>query len=572
MKRILLILILVMLLTITSCGTNSEISFQHNPISQTSAESAITNTDSSIDTTEPFPAQSNNPDLQLNKKPQVFDYEINLNNYDLEGVKKKYLLHVGFDDVNDRPRCLQYLGSYFVDIEEVKQANDYYEIASSSLIPEQFENDLLRISEDGTKLLVLSRESGVDSLQVIDLINKECLYRHDSEDIFYSWVSSSPNMDYLLFWSAGNRFYVDVTKGIERVIHAGQSDLISPDGKRAAGIEYESDNAYLRIYNITTGELIDSICFEEDLFLTQWHSSDKILYYTFKGSFVYDLQTKEIQLIGEYLYEPQMSPDARYVAFYRTGDAGWLFPLYADNYWLYKDYGYREGLYVKDLQTDDMIQINPILYNDDDYFINYYKQFPVCWVYVNKDFANEQYRACTPLDTSDKFRVYSSSIKDCDYFPEKVIDGDIRTAWVEAEEEYNDKEETPDSGKGPYPGEGLGEWVKIANTTAVNFESVFVGKSFDYLKPMKLSGIRLINGYAKSKEIYAANNRVKKAEVILHDGTSFVFDLKDNTMGFQTLDFCREVTTKSITIKILDVYKGNKYNDTCISEVELITD
>jgi len=67
-------------------------------------------------------------------------------------------------------------------------------------------------------------------------------------------------------------------------------------------------------------------------------------------------------------------------------------------------------------------------------------------------------------------------------------------------------------------------------------------------------------------------NRVKKVEVILTDGTSYIFDLKDNTLDFQTLDFGETVETRDVTIKILDIYEGSKFNDTCISEIELITD
>jgi hypothetical protein len=90
------------------------------------------------------------------------------------------------------------------------------------------------------------------------------------------------------------------------------------------------------------------------------------------------------------------------------------------------------------------------------------------------------------------------------------------------------------------------------------------------LKPIHFSGIRIINGYAKSEETYKANNRVKKVEVILTDGTSYIFDLKDDTLDFQTLNFGKEVETRDVTIKILDIYEGNKYNDTCISEVQFI--
>ena len=567
---------------ISGCGF-SKINTQHTGVTvPSSTDLNITSTPSSANDEERTPGTPSHTDLpmksdlsEIAKKLEQFGYSINIKNYDIENTKERYFLHVGFTDPHTIPRCLQYVGSYLVDVEEAKQKEVYYEIESSSLIPEQFEKDLLKISEDGTKVLLLSYDSGIYSLTVFDFIKGKTLYRYESVQEINKWhTCASPNLDYLLFYSEGKSYFVEINNNAERIVPIGPSDLISTDGKRAACIEYDSENRYLRIYNILTGELIESIGFgDRKIYLSQWHSSDKILLYTFEGSYIYNLNTKEIQMIGEYLYEPLMSPDGRYIAFCRHADAGWFYPLYNRKHWLCKDIGYQEGLYVKDLTTNEIVQLNPLfyVYGFPPY---YFKQVPVSWVYVSNNFDNEQYRACTTIDTDDAlYRILASSIKlGGNYVPENVLDGDISTVWVENEEGYNEDEKNDSYDEDPYPGEGLGEWITIYSVEEVDLNSVSTIRQFYYLKPMKLSGIRLINGYAKSKEIYAANNRVKKAEVILHDGTSFVFDLKDNTMGFQTLDFCREVTTKSITIKILDVYKGNKFNDTCISEIELITD
>jgi hypothetical protein len=564
MSRLLVFLCLVLILIISSCSSNYDINPQ--PTTPTPIPASAGNTAA---TAKNLPTETFLPTGESDSNMLKTDYNININNYDLKNMKERYLLHVGFDDHSQVKRGVKYFGSYFIDINEHDNTNGYYEIDSSSLIPEELENDLFGLSIDGTKILLLSydQDEKEESLVIYDLINKESLYRYATkEEINRFMISTSPDMNYLLFQSGTDYIYVDIRNKAEQVVFVGECGLISPDGMKTASVEYISGNEYLNIYEILTGKLIETVKLGSDsAFLSQWHSSNKILYYSFEGSFIYDFNTKEIQRIGVYVYEPQMSPDGRYVAYYRDEDAGWFFPLYDEKHWLYKEYGYQDGLYVKDLFTNETIQINPILFNHA-YTPYYYKQFPVQWVYVNTDFENDKYRASSLINSDSRYRIIASSIKD-DYYPEKVFDGDIRTVWAEEEERYN----TESSQDAVYTGEGLGEWVKIYISEEVSLKSVSPHKQFGYMKPLRLSGIRIINGYVKSRDTYNMNNRIKKAEIILSDGTSFIFTLEDDTMDFQTLDFGKEITTRYITIKILEVYKGSKFNDTCISEIELIS-
>ena len=61
--------------------------------------------------------------------------------------------------------------------------------------------------------------------------------------------------------------------------------------------------------------------------------------------------------------------------------------------------------------------------------------------------------------------------------------------------------------------------------------------------------------------------------MVEYDGgaQNFQFDLNDS-MDVQTISFgenFNNVKITSITITILSVYSGTKYNDTCISEIQL---
>lgn len=136
-----------------------------------------------------------------------------------------------------------------------------------------------------------------------------------------------------------------------------------------------------------------------------------------------------------------------------------------------------------------------------------------------------------------KFEVSSSLYDEKQKHPiANIFDNNISTAWVEGK-----------------PGDGIGEWIKIG------FEPDF-----------ELNQINIVNGYAKSKTIYEANNRLKKVKITFPDGKSEEYLLKDNVLDYQVLKLSKPVTTNSIKITIMEIYKGTKYNDTCISEIKFL--
>jgi hypothetical protein len=121
--------------------------------------------------------------------------------------------------------------------------------------------------------------------------------------------------------------------------------------------------------------------------------------------------------------------------------------------------------------------------------------------------------------------------------------------------------------------------------------------------PYKSRGIRIINGIAINEKLFIMNNRVRKLYVafigksdsFLNSGVcdeennyaifyqltpdSFV-ELKNQKSPqeiffekFENLDWERYDLDENniyLMIGIIDIYKGTKYNDTCISEIEII--
>jgi hypothetical protein len=114
-----------------------------------------------------------------------------------------------------------------------------------------------------------------------------------------------------------------------------------------------------------------------------------------------------------------------------------------------------------------------------------------------------------------------------------LVDGKDSTCWAEGAD-----------------GPGIGEWIQ-----------------FGFDTPKKLKALKIIAGYTKTEAIYQANNRVKRLKVVFSDGESQLVDLLDQN-GFQRVLIDRDKPTRQVKLIIMDVYKGQKFADTCVSEIE----
>lgn len=154
----------------------------------------------------------------------------------------------------------------------------------------------------------------------------------------------------------------------------------------------------------------------------------------------------------------------------------------------------------------------------------------------------------------------ASSILGPTYQSSNICDKRTDTAWVEGAK-----------------GNGVGEWVKI------KLDAI---KDSPSSTPFSVRKVGIIPGYAKSQKTWIENNRVKSALFIVHspplsypkeyEWVVYRLLLKDvNKLQLFVLPDDKIETnqnpmTKTVWLKILDVYKGTKYDDTCISEIVLI--
>jgi len=95
------------------------------------------------------------------------------------------------------------------------------------------------------------------------------------------------------------------------------------------------------------------------------------------------------------------------------------------------------------------------------------------------------------------------------------------------------------------PGHGINETITFTGVQAIRFY-ISIGY-VSYSRP----------------ELYTENSRPKKILVTV-DGKSIELMLKD-TPAYQTIDV--DAFSSKVTIQILEVYTGTKYEDTCINSI-----
>lgn len=104
-------------------------------------------------------------------------------------------------------------------------------------------------------------------------------------------------------------------------------------------------------------------------------------------------------------------------------------------------------------------------------------------------------------------------------------------------------------------GTGNGEWI------------MYTAK-----KEQKVSGVEIINGFAKSAKLYNQNAKVKKVRLEFSDGSSYTADLtvrnnatNSNYRTSDYIDLPHTVSTTYIKVVIVEAVEGTEYDDTCIT-------
>lgn len=137
--------------------------------------------------------------------------------------------------------------------------------------------------------------------------------------------------------------------------------------------------------------------------------------------------------------------------------------------------------------------------------------------------------------TGDSYLKASGSAT---YKPDNLHDFDLFTAWV------------PDTTNGV-----IGK--------KVNFH-------FKPLSP-RVNEIKIYNGYIKNYDLFKANARVKKFRLYINNKPFAILDLADTTAQQSFSIPPTRSTDKNkdliLTFEIMEIYKGDKYTDVAVSEI-----
>jgi hypothetical protein len=140
-----------------------------------------------------------------------------------------------------------------------------------------------------------------------------------------------------------------------------------------------------------------------------------------------------------------------------------------------------------------------------------------------------------PVFTSVKASSEKEQMGETTYEADRVVDGNMLTAWAEGQE-----------------GSGIGSYIELKADT-----------------PQRVSKVSLINGYTKSQAKYNENNRVKTITITGENGLYLKAPLEDNQVWLQDILLRKPTTiTKWLRITISDIYTGSVDPDgTLISEI-----
>lgn len=99
-----------------------------------------------------------------------------------------------------------------------------------------------------------------------------------------------------------------------------------------------------------------------------------------------------------------------------------------------------------------------------------------------------------------------------------------------------------------------------------------IGESISMVLPSELAikELRILNGVAHSEEVYKKNNRVTRIKVALSGGETLEAPVGDQFGEYQTISLDGKKTSE-IKLTILETTAGTKFNDTCMSEIQIIS-
>jgi hypothetical protein len=90
-------------------------------------------------------------------------------------------------------------------------------------------------------------------------------------------------------------------------------------------------------------------------------------------------------------------------------------------------------------------------------------------------------------------------------------------------------------------------------------------------KPLPLDAIEIYPGHGRNEILFKANSRPSKLKVVLNGEHAFVANLRDVNLTQKIAIAGYSKPVKTVKVEIADVYPGWQYEDTCISDLALVS-
>ena len=116
-----------------------------------------------------------------------------------------------------------------------------------------------------------------------------------------------------------------------------------------------------------------------------------------------------------------------------------------------------------------------------------------------------------------------------------IVDGDLKSAW-------NSYDRIS------------GEWLEISTANGEAYQ---------------IAGFRIASGYWKNSDVYKNNAKPKLLDVYCDDIYAGSFKLKDER-DYQTFWFDVPMSASRVRFVVEEGYAGKKYDDCCVTEIELL--
>ena len=112
----------------------------------------------------------------------------------------------------------------------------------------------------------------------------------------------------------------------------------------------------------------------------------------------------------------------------------------------------------------------------------------------------------------------------------------------------------------------------LATSYVENTEDDLMKIEFQHIEECHVTGLAIINGYSANEKLYLNNNRIKVFQYNSKGIESYIkkITLEDKKMDYQIFSDCFPNHPFAITSGIKEIYYGEKYSDTCLSEINLL--